>query len=525
MANENTKNNETLKGLLKKWNKPIILFVGSGISKRYLKKAYTWEELLKEMCQKYLNENDYYVLKNYHDKDLVKIASSIEKMIYDKILLINNGHFTKTILSDDWRKLLEYWEKVLKRGENASKDNLFKWCINKILNERNNKSRKDDVEDEVLEFKKLNIFVHSIITTNYDFLLKEIFENFSEVTNDNILEIKKVYLNIYKIHGTISESDNEKIEIKKDFANYNTIIISESDYANFESNLIVKSHLLYLFSNFPIVFLGYSLKDKNILNLLEDFFKDLNNSTLAKVSENFLFVEYNKNKTSESILEDWSINFGNLREAKIKKIVLNNKSFKDFYIELYKNLQENGKLTDYYKDALDNVDSDVLTAKKNFLKYSQFLKLEGSGKSFKDIWNIKKSFVKKTRLQSQDYFPIFIFLQNGFSRKDLIKNSTRKTEIDLVKNQKDKIKKLLCEHKEKKNSIISQVFKLLKEDINEKDKIINEIKESIEKFLPNDLNNDIEIDTKCKKLFILYDFLRFGKNSDVNEIKKYLKDF
>lgn len=173
MENKDTKNNEALKGLLKKWNKPIILFVGSGISKRYLKETYDWEGLLREICKKYLNENDYYVLRNYHDKDLVKIASSIEKMIYDKILLINNGHFTKTILSDDWIKLLEYSEKVLKRGENAPKDNLFKWCINKILDDDNAKSIKDDVKDEILEFKKLKIFVHSIITTNYDSLLKK----------------------------------------------------------------------------------------------------------------------------------------------------------------------------------------------------------------------------------------------------------------------------------------------------------------------------------------------------------------
>lgn len=345
---------------------------------------------------------------------------------------------------------------------------------------------------------------------------KKIFSNFSEVTNDNILEIKKVYWNIYKIHGTISESDIEKFEIEKDFQKYNTIIINESDYVNFESNLIVKSHLLYLFSNFPIVFLGYSLKDKNILNLLEDFFKYLNNSTLAKVLENFLFVERNK-EASESILEDWSINFGNLKEAKIKKIVLNDEGFKDFYMKLNSNLSEKGSLMSYYLGALDDM---VLTLGKHFSNYWKFLKSEGSGKQFQDIWYIQKTFIKNMRLQSQDYFPVFIFLKNGFSRENLIKYSTRKTKIDLVKNQKNKIKKLLSNPKEKKNPIISQVFKLLKENKNEKGKIINEIKKSIEKILPNDLNEDTKIKPQCKKLFILYDFLEFGEDSDINEIKE-----
>ncbi len=62
---------------------------------------------------------------------------------------------------------------------------------------------------------------------------------------------------IYKIHGSIENPE--------------TIVINEEDYDEFQNKAAyLTSKLLTIFMEYPIVFLGYSISDANILRILHE---------------------------------------------------------------------------------------------------------------------------------------------------------------------------------------------------------------------------------------------------------------
>lgn len=103
--------------------------------------------------------------------------------------------------------------------------------------------------------------IHSIITTNYDTLIEDAFGT------DGISVIRKDYdctriddgkVNLFKIHGDVEDIDD--------------IILTSGDYRNEISqprNQLVWDSVISEFSKRHIVFVGYSIEDGNILNLIE----------------------------------------------------------------------------------------------------------------------------------------------------------------------------------------------------------------------------------------------------------------
>ena len=84
---------------------------------------------------------------------------------------------------------------------------------------------------------------------------------------------------IYKIHGSVTKPDS--------------IIITAEDYNKFEDKqayLIAK--ILTIFLEYPIIFLGYSLQDKNIQNILKTIAHCLSQEKLDILKDRFIFVEY-----------------------------------------------------------------------------------------------------------------------------------------------------------------------------------------------------------------------------------------
>lgn len=52
--------------------------------------------------------------------------------------------------------------------------------------------------------------------------------------------------------------------------------------------------MLTLFSESPIVFLGYSFTDENIRNIVADFLSCLTNEQLDNIDEHFVFISLKK---------------------------------------------------------------------------------------------------------------------------------------------------------------------------------------------------------------------------------------
>ncbi|WP_323862793.1 SIR2 family protein [Xenorhabdus szentirmaii] len=132
--------------------------------------------------------------------------------------------------------------------------------------------------------------ISSIITTNYDTLIEQFFE-FEPLIVNSIL-LSNPYGSVYKIHDCVSTTSE--------------LTITESDYNLFDSKYeLIRAQLLSLFIHNPVIFIWYSISDRNIQQILKTIFSYVpTNSEIAnKIRINFLLVEYEKDSQSTTISE------------------------------------------------------------------------------------------------------------------------------------------------------------------------------------------------------------------------------
>lgn len=122
---------------------------------------------------------------------------------------------------------------------------------------------------------------------------------------------------IYKIHGSITKPDS--------------LVLTSLDYAQFEENasyLIAK--LLTIFLEYPVIFMGYSLSDRNMLNIFKTISKCLTQEKLDHLKDRFIFVEYSDYEQ----ISELSMQFDNGNNVRMNKI-----STTDF-AKIYKSVGE-----------------------------------------------------------------------------------------------------------------------------------------------------------------------------------------
>lgn len=251
---------EQLQELFKKFEAAPFLFIGSGISKRYLK-TESWEALIKKFCD-LIGEN-FTKLKSQADGDYQKMAS----------LLVE-------IYSDKW------WESSIKGDKDEvystsliKKDSPLKIEISNYLNSAHQaKIDESHIEEiKLLETSK----VDGIITTNWDLFLESLFPKFTKYIGQDGLIASRSHgvAEIYKIHGCCSAP--------------NSLVLTGEDYVEFRrKNPYLSSKLLTLFIEHPIIFLGYSLSDPHILEILEEIVRCFPEKELESLRNNLFFVEW-----------------------------------------------------------------------------------------------------------------------------------------------------------------------------------------------------------------------------------------
>lgn len=268
-----------------------FLFIGSGISKRYLN-TEKWDELLKVFCTEFSgNDFQYNVYENEIDtKDYYGLQPAIASLL--------EKDYNRAVLTDE-----QYHDfRLTHKQELLNNVSALKIAISEHLS--NPFFPKDNPELELLK-KLAKRSISGIITTNYDTLLETLFPNFDtyigqeELLFSNITGIGE----IYKIHGSVTDA--------------RSLVLTSKDYENFEkkaSYLIAK--LLTIFLEYPIIFLGYSLNDRNIRNIFETISDCLSQGKLDKLKDRLIFVEYSD---SESISE-FSMQFKNENHVKMNRI-------------------------------------------------------------------------------------------------------------------------------------------------------------------------------------------------------------
>ena len=218
-----------------------ILFVGSGLSKRYMNTP-NWEELLS-----FLADNCPAIDKGLgYYKQTYKTAPAIGQAFA--------SHYQKWAWEDQNLFPQELYE------DETDEQSYIKYTICEYLKSITPKTVKDLGTPELKkEIKSLiNIKPHAIITTNYDCMTELLFPEHEPIVGQQILRSQSFSVGeIYKIHGSVDP--------------FNSIVFTQSDYDIFiKKKKFLTAKLLTFFNEHPLLFIGYSASDPNIKAILSD---------------------------------------------------------------------------------------------------------------------------------------------------------------------------------------------------------------------------------------------------------------
>jgi hypothetical protein len=304
--------------ILKQADSLPFLFVGSGFSQRYINLP-DWSGLL-EHISKLVNENDFAFAqakqeasKYFNEKsDYNKYMTKLCDIISDRL---NSVWYSSDKFKDS---RTQYKKLVIEKNVPPIKIEIAKY-IKKFQEAKIDPKQSN-------EFNCLKeISEHSIaglITTNYDDLLEKIFDFETYCSQEELLFHQKYNLaEIYKIHGTVDQPD--------------TILINSEDYKTIEKkHKYISAKLLTIFVEHPIFFLGYSIGDEDIQEILNDIQLSLGEEHANEISDRLFFIKWDST-IKDPIWSTHSITFSNRNTIQVRAITLND------YSDLYKILSKN----------------------------------------------------------------------------------------------------------------------------------------------------------------------------------------
>lgn len=252
---------------LKKFESAPFLFVGSGFSRRYLG-LENWHDLLRKFAAFSGKPYEYYQSSTTNG-DAEQVAT----------LLANDFH-------PYWFKSDQYLESRGKHMQLATdRSSPLKIEISNYLVDKSYTSGVSEALDaEITQLKIMskNGCIDGIITTNWDTLLEQLFEEsgFQKYIGQKELLFSnpKEIAEIYKIHGCSTSP--------------NSLVLTEEDYRSFnERNPYLAAKLLTIFIEHPVLFIGYSISDKNIQAILSSITACLTDENIGKLRDRLIFLE------------------------------------------------------------------------------------------------------------------------------------------------------------------------------------------------------------------------------------------
>lgn len=503
-----------IKDFIKGFKNHPVLFIGTGVSLRYLENSFTWDGLLKHISYELVGNNErYYDIKSKYqtdrDYDYTSIALELERDFNDIVTKDREGKF---------KRINDIFYENMDENRNISR---FKLYISEILK---NYTLKPDQQEEIAEFKKIRKNIGSVITTNYDSFIEDTFE-FKTLIGNEIL-LSNPYGSIYKIHGSLEEP--------------NKIIITDSDYKEFNERYeLIRAQLLSLFLHHPIIFLGYNIGDSNIKDILKTIFTYVNPNTFEaeEIRKNFLLVEYEMNSENQEVTHH-DIDMRGFSTIRINKIKTDN------FIEIYKGVSDlvlpvsamdirkvQSIVKEIYAggnikvsitediDSLQNGEKVLAIGSMKTIKYEFHTSSEMMEQYFNIIDESNHQLlelINKLKIQDTQYFPIFGFhnIQQNIERFNKLKD-----------NQMNKIESLMqqpvnfdIKHDSIKSIIKSTEMSQVKKELAIIFGVLNNLisLEETEKYLREYENKKT---TEYRKLLCVYDFKMYSKEQKIAKVK------
>lgn len=133
-----------------------------------------------------------------------------------------------------------------------------------------------------------------IVTTNYDPLFERAYgDKIVVISQDDHLPVSTEYPDktiLHKIHGDIAQPD--------------TIVITSEDYKAFKSDTIVWSEIRSLLAKYSVVFIGYSIRDSNVVDMLNDIYE-----RIGKQKHPYFFIDSKIDEAKRKDLVPYNLHF------------------------------------------------------------------------------------------------------------------------------------------------------------------------------------------------------------------------
>lgn len=257
-----------------------VVFIGSGISKRFLVNFPDWTSLLEEFWTEIGFQNFYGEFNNIRDAIKKDCPTCSDKEI---------SHYSNirmgTILEEKYN---ESFNKGNIKIDKFTQKDAFKTNISpfkKAVAERFKQYKlKKNTATEYHSFKRMLLKTQIILTTNYDTFIEDSYNSDSTYKITKYIGQKGFfketygYSELYKLHGSVNSPTD--------------IIITENDYVKFEENsVLISAKIISMMMNSPIIFIGYSLTDINVRNIIKEFTKSLTAEEILILENRLILVE------------------------------------------------------------------------------------------------------------------------------------------------------------------------------------------------------------------------------------------
>ncbi|WP_175528058.1 SIR2 family protein [Cohaesibacter marisflavi] len=262
---------------LSKFDSSPILFVGSGFSRRYLG-LEDWFHLLAKFSEEIGQNINYYVSSS---NGSLPAAASLLAMDY------HNTWWNE----DKYSNARERYSDACKVTSSALKIEIARY-----IKEISETSPTDETLQHELELLQKSC-IDGIITTNWDLMLERLFPEYKVFIGQEgaIFNNFQGVGEIFKIHGCCSDPNSQ--------------ILTEEDYNSFDSKYpYLTSKLLTFFVEHPVIFIGYSLSDTNIVDILRSIGQCLSGDSLEKLRDRIIVIDWKPEE--EPTFSDGTIKIG-----------------------------------------------------------------------------------------------------------------------------------------------------------------------------------------------------------------------
>ncbi|MCD8307922.1 MAG: SIR2 family protein [Clostridia bacterium] len=261
----------TIKDVISRFDTTPFLFVGSGLTRRYLGLP-NWEGLLDHFAHEV--KNSRHSLLEYKVQTGLPLTSDPDIMLPKVAALIEHDYNLKWIKNPNIRHINDSCI--------TSRNSPFRYELAQYITSISNVN--DSYADEIRLLKEISEkSISGYITTNYDMFLENLLPDYKCYIGqkDILFEPVQGIAEIYKIHGSIERPES--------------IVITESDYNEFnEKKGYLSAKLLTIFVEYPIIFIGYSMSDKDIDNIIKWIVGSLDRDQMQVFQERFIFINYDE---------------------------------------------------------------------------------------------------------------------------------------------------------------------------------------------------------------------------------------